>query len=263
MREQEVMTVRKLLKCLLLVLLVSLFCADTVKTIHADNDYQIIIDDKEDLLSNEEEALLREKMAEITAYGNCAFVTVSQYDDTSTYAKNLYRSYFGTESGMLFVIDMGRRNIWIFCDGAIYRTIDKAYANTITDNVYLYARNGQYYSCAYNAFDQASILLEGGRIAQPMKYISNILIACVLALLVNFFLLTARRNNDEDIVYTAVPALSLIVGADIVSKKLVSTRKTRYVESSDSSGYSGGGGGGFSGGGGGGGSSGGGGGHSF
>ena len=253
---------RKLLKCLLLISAVLLFCTDSVKTIRADSGYQIIINDEEDLLSNEEEALLREKMSEITDYGNAAFVSVSQYEDTSTYAKNLYRSYFGTDSGMLFVIDMGRRNTWIFCDGAIYRTIDKAYANTITDNIYLYARNGEYFSCAYNAFDQASVLLEGGRIAQPMKYISNILIACVLALLLNFFLLTARRNNDEDIVYTAVPALSLIVGADIVSKKLVSTEKRRYVESSDSGGgYSGGGGGGFSGGGGG--SSGGGGGHSF
>ena len=229
--------------------------------VYAQGDHQIIISDEEDLLSAEEENMLKIKMEEVSEYGNVAFVSVSQYDDTGTYAKQLYRQLFKRDSGFLFLIDMGRRNIWIYCDGAIYRTIDKAYANTITDNIYRYAKNGDYYNCAYSAFDQALTLLKGGRIAQPMKYISNALIACVCALLVNFFLLTVQRKKDEDIIARAAPALTTLIGVNILSKKITASRSRKHVEYSSSSG---GGGGGFSGGGGGGGgSSGGGGGHSF
>ena len=253
---------RDLLKSLLLALLLTFVCADAV-SVHAASDYRIVFEDEEDLLSDGEEAALKRDMEGILAYGNAGFITVSQYENTSSYAKAKYRELFGHDSGILFVIDMGRRNIWIYCDGKIYRSIDKAYSNTITDNVYRYASRGEYYQCAKKVFEQALTLLQGGRIAQPMKYISNFLIACVSALLINFFILTIQRKDDEDIIYNAPPALTTLVGVSILSKKITASRSRKHVESSSSSG---GGGGGFSGGGGGGGgggSSGGGGGHSF
>lgn len=229
--------------------------------ISAASSYRLVIDDREDLLTASEENMLQIKMERIREYGNVGFVTVSQFSSTDTYTKNLYRDFFGRESGMLFVIDMGRRNIWIFCDGAIYRIINKSYANTITDNVYRYASKGQYYDCAYNVFDQAEILLEGGRISQPMKYISNALIALVLAILGNFIFLVIQRGESIANPDTIAKAMSSGVAVGIVSKVMTKSKKSRHVESS------GGGGGGFSGGGGGGGggggSSGGGGGHSF
>ncbi len=227
--------------------------------ISAASSYRLVIDDREDLLSASEENMLQIKMEKIRQYGNVGFVTVSQFSSTDTYTKNLYRDLFGRESGMLFVIDMGRRNIWIFCDGAIYRIINKSYANTITDNVYRYASKGQYYDCAYNVFDQAEILLEGGRISQPMKYISNALIALVLAILGNFIFLVIQRGESVANPDSIAKAMSSGVAVGIVSKVMTSSKKTRHVESSGGGGgYSGGGGGG-----GGGGSSGGGGGHSF
>lgn len=227
--------------------------------ISAASNYRLVIDDREDLLTASEENMLQIKMEKIRQYGNVGFVTVSQFSSTDTYTKNLYRDLFGRESGMLFVIDMGRRNIWIFCDGAIYRIINKSYANTITDNVYRYASKGQYYDCAYNVFDQAETLLEGGRISQPMKYISNALIALVLAILGNFIFLVIQRGESIANPDTIAKAMSSGVAVGIVSKVMTKSKKSRHVESS-------GGGGGFSGGGGGGGgggSSGGGGGHSF
>lgn len=229
--------------------------------ISAASSYRLVIDDREDLLTASEENMLQIKMERIRQYGNVGFVTVSQFSSTDTYTKNLYRDLFGRESGMLFVIDMGRRNIWIFCDGAIYRIINKSYANTITDNVYRYASKGQYYDCAYNVFDQAEILLEGGRISQPMKYISNALIALVLAILGNFIFLVIQRGESIANPDTIAKAMSSGVAVGIVSKVMTKSKKSRHVESSGGGegGFSGGGGGG----GGGGGSSGGGGGHSF
>ncbi len=256
------MTVRKLLKLIIVIMLSNILLLNLSSPVHGEAGYQIVVDDQEDLLTSEEEKMLAEKMTEVAEYGNVAFVTVNQYEDTGSYAKKLYRSYFGKDSGMLFLIDMGRRNIWIYCDGAIYRTIDRAYANTIADNIYRYAKRGEYFDCAMNAFDQAAILLKGGRIAQPMKYVSNILIACVCALLVNFFLLTLQRGDDEKIIAKAAPALATSVGIYVVSKKITSSRSHKHVEYSGG-GSSGGGSFGGGGGGGGGGSSGGGGGHSF
>ena len=250
---------RKICKIVLFVFCIMLFSTNVQQTIRAEG--QIIIEDEEDLLSDAEEKALLQHMAPISEYGGVAFVTVSQYGDTSVYAKNQYREYFGKSSGFLFLIDMGRRNIWIYSDGTIYRTINKAYANTITDNVYRYATRGEYYECAASVYDQARILLEGGHIAQPMKHVSNALIALVCALLLNFALLLMQRKEKQVPVKEIAAAMTTATAVSILSKKKVKTKRHIHVESDSSSGggYSGGGGGG----GGGGGSSGGGGGHSF
>jgi uncharacterized protein len=258
MKGKEETTVRKLIQVFVAFLLINILCAD-VCHVYGENNYRVVIEDGEDLLSSEEENALAVQMDAITKYGNAGFVSVSQYDSTASYAKEKYRQLFGHESGILFVIDMGRRNIWIYCDGKIYRTIDKAYANTITDNVYRYATRGEYYECAANVYDQARLLLEGGHIAQPMKHVSNALIALVLALLLNFVLLLLQRK-EKNISYKEIAAaMTTATAVKILSKKKTKSKRHIHVESDSSSGggYSGGGGGG------GGGSSGGGGGHSF
>ena len=153
-----------------------------------DTGYHIYIDDKADLLTDDEEDALLENMEAITTYGNVAFVSILQnpYYDTDDYAENYYKTYFGTESGTLLLIDMQERYIWIYSDGTIYDVVTTNYANTITDNVYRYASNGDYFSCANTAFSQIHSLLKGHRIAQPMKYISNALFALLLAMLFNY-----------------------------------------------------------------------------
>ena len=260
------MTVRKLFT--MISLLVLMLCAVPAQ-VNAE-DYRVYIDDQQDLLSPDEEQQLKVTMEELSAYGNVAFVSVSQYDDTGSYAKRLYSDLFGSSSGFLFVIDMGRRNIWIHCNGRIYSIINKAYANTITDNVYTYASNEEYFACARSAYEQAIILMRGGKIAQPMKYISNALIALVAALLINFVILVSQRGSLRLFNENDAKAMTIAAGVSVLSRDLV--RRTRHRHHESSGGGGGGGhysGGGHSGGGGGGGSSGGGGGggggggHSF
>ncbi len=161
---------------------------------------------------------------------------------------------------------MGQRNIWIHCNGSIYKVINKAYAYTITDNVYRHATKGDYYRCAEEAFDEARILLEGGKIAQPMKHISNALIALVIALLINFMVLIAQRRRKVPSQKEVFKAMSTTIGLTILAREMTKSKKTRHVESSSGGSYSSGGGGGgsyHSSGGGGGSSGGGGGGHKF
>lgn len=152
-----------------------------------ETGYLLVIEDDADLLTDAQEEELAAVMEDITAYGNVAFKTIESNDaSTEKYARSCYKELFGTQSGTLFLIDMDNRTLWIHSDGAVYTVVTTAYANTITDNVYRDATNGKYFACAAEVYRQVFALLEGNRIAQPMKYISNGLLAMILALLLNF-----------------------------------------------------------------------------
>ena len=183
-------------------------------------------------------------------------VADNPYTTSQPYAENTFRQYFGKESGTILLIDMDNRTIWIFSDGAIYRTVTRSYANTITDNIYTYASDGDYYGCAKSAFEQEARILGGGRIAQPMKYISNALLSLVGGVLITFLVLRAQRESFEGKRNQKKSQTTV----QLLGRQLIES----HVVTRDSGSRSGGGGGGFSGGGGGGGGhSGGGGGHSF
>ena len=164
--------------------------------VNPDTGYEAVIVDDAFLLSVAEKNMLLDKMKLITTYGNVMFNSIS-YNSTSTesYIKSLYREKYGSESGTIFVIDMDNRNIWIHSNGKIYNTVTSSYADTITDNVYRYASSKDYYMCAYKVYEQELALLKGRRISQPMKYISNALLAVVAALIINY----GRRHHQEKI----------------------------------------------------------------
>ena len=228
---------------------------------NSETGYSVIIEDDASLLSNDEKSQLAETMKDITPYGDVAFKSIDYNPySTSSFVEKYYHSLFGTGSGTVFLIDMDNRNIWIYSDGSIYSTITTAYANVITDNVYTYASDKDYFTCANKAFIQEAALLQGRRISQPMKYISNALLAIAIAILINYFIVRqtsrVRKASDNEIV-NGVFANNAF---NNVSVNFIRQTRTYSPRSSSSSGSSGGHSGG---GGGGGGHSGGGGGHSF
>ena len=226
-----------------------------------ETGYKVVIEDDAQLLTDGEKSQLAETMKDITPYGDVAFKSIDYNSySTETYIERYYNSIFGTGSGTVFLIDMDNRNIWIYSDGSIYSTITTAYANVITDNVYAYASDKDYFTCANKAFIQEAALLQGRRISQPMKYISNALLAIAIAILINYFIVRqtsrVRKASDNEIV-NGVFANNAF---NNVSVNFIRQTRTYSPRSSSSSGSSGGHSGG---GGGGGGHSGGGGGHSF
>ena len=234
----------------------------------ADEDYRVIIEDEADLFTDAQEADLKKQLEGILPYGSAAIVTNEAYNyDAAELAEERFREYFRDDSATLLLIDMYNRRIQIFSDGAIYRTVTRAKANEITDNIYTYATDGDYYMAAKKTFEQIETVLSGGRITTPMKYATNAAFAVGIVLLINFIIITAQRKKKN--VTTLTNALAYeggrgnISAVQSVNAVMTSQKKSRHIESSGGS--SGGGGGGFSGGGGGGGgfSSGGGGGHSF
>lgn len=185
----------KLYKITCTLILILYMCTSFSQTSYAsessytneETGYQIMICDDALLLTEEEEIALKEVMKAFTSYGHAVFVTVdSNPISTEYYAELWYQEFFSYENGMIFLIDMDNRVLTIYCEGDVADVITDAYATTITDNVYRYASNEEYYLCAGTAFSQACTLLNAGNIMQPMKYISNALLAMLLSLLILF-----------------------------------------------------------------------------
>ncbi len=233
-------------------------------TVYTDETtgYKLEIHDDASLLEDTQLHALVKDMKGLVKYGSVGFFTTNiEYRSTSALAHDLYDKYLwkqssAEESGTIFLIDMEQRNIYIYSNGVIYKTITNAYANTITDKVYKYASDADYYRCAKEVFDSELTLLEGRKIAQPMKYASNIFLAAALAILINYLLVklfSRAKSPSEAEMLASIAATQRMNHVDVQFER---ESKTYSPRSSSGSG----GGGGHSGGGG---SSGGGGGHSF
>ncbi len=219
--------------------------------------YQAFIDDQANLLSDSEKHGLLDTMIDLTNYGHIAFVSVNDnYSSVESFADQYYHSHFSTESGSIFIIDMSNRKIYIFSDGNNYQIITSSKAYSITDNVYTYATDEEYYLCAKKSFQQISALLNGYKISEPMRYTSNIFIALTLSFLLSFIIILTKSKVKGASNSAIIKNCDINFKLGAVRAEKTGTHRV-YSPVSDSSS------GGSSGGGGGGGSSGGGGGHSF
>ena len=229
-------------------------CAQDTGVVYTnpDTNYVVYMNDSEDLLSDEEESRLIDEMIPLTKYGNVGFLSCdNRSESTSQYSARAYSSLFGTESGTLLVIDMGQRMLYIKNNGAISQIVSNAYSNTITDNIYRYASDGDYYTCASKAFSQIYTLLDGGKIAQPMRYISAALLSLILGLLINYLILRAVSEPKKATAGEIIDAANVDFRLRNPAAALVNTSKVYSpVRTSGGGGGSRGGGGGFSGGGG-------------
>lgn len=218
------------------------------------HQHEVVIKDDADVLTESQEAQLTETMQETARYCN-VFCETSDFifGSSADYAESAYKRELDTRDGVMFLIDMRNRQIYIYSYGEPYRIITKTNAYTITDNVYEYASEEKYFECANEAFRQINTLLVGEEISRPMKHISNILLAIIFSILLNYLLLKKTSKVHD------MGSKNLLIGTKVsynMNQKydmLTETRSTR----SGSGGHGGIGGGGF------GGIGGGGGGHSF
>jgi uncharacterized protein len=236
--------------------------AKVITDTNDETGYQLVLDDQAGYFSDSEITDLRNQMKEITAYCNVAVVTTESHNSYSTesFAADYYDSVFGSySSGTIFVIDRYLNEIFLYSDGSAHKTITDARAYSITDNTYIYAtasHDRDYYTCTYKTLEQVLALMEGRRIAEPMKYICSALLAIIIAMLVNYFIAMhfsrTRKANVKQIL------AGTYTNFNVSNPNAVFVNQTRTYSPQSS-----GGGGGGHGGGGGGGHSGGGGGHSI
>lgn len=260
---KEVMTVHRYWKTglfgIILAVLLPIFVSErasayvSLNYLNEKTGFEEVLEDKAGLLNEKTADLdaIYEQLDIIGQYGNAALLTVSSNPDSAAqFAKEVYRDWFGTDSGILFLIDMDNRQLYLFSDGKIYKTINRAAALTITDNSYRYASKGEYEACILDVFTQIATKLEGGRIAQPMRYFSAFFLSILVALMLTFIL--AKKCNSTDLSDEQELMESIMIEQRLMNHKRTLIFQKLYVDdSSDSGGGSSGGGGDSSGGGGG------------
>ncbi len=220
-----------------------------------------VYDDAELFTKNELNALL-DKAYELTDFADTFVVTVQKgnnpYGKTESATKKLgddiYLEYSNSKNCIMFIIDMHTKYIYVYRYGDdVESNLTSGKCNTITDNVYDYAADGDYYTCASIALDQMSKVLQGQHIAQPMKVASNLFIAFVVGFVVMYLVALSKskvgKTSDEEMLKYAAISFAANNPSDVIT----GTTKTYCPRSSGSGGgHRGGGGGGFHGGGGGG-----------
>ena len=220
-----------------------------------ETEYRAVVYDELDLLTFEEQQQICEQIRPLTRFGNIGMVSGNDPAMTNykIYRENAYDSLFGYQNGTVFLFDFTNRKLSIYSRGSNYKVIDDNYAESITDNVYVLAQNGQYYACAEEAMREIGSLLYGQRIRQPMKYVNNALLSLFISgfLVFLWIRLSAWWHRDSD---SDDELGSVRCKCDLDNIKIDKVDERIAPISSDSGdgggGSSGGGGGGSSGGGG-------------
>ena len=148
----------------------------------------VVVDDA-DLLTSEEERELVEQMYALTEYANIAVYTVDTASSKADYerAREKRVELFGQNAdAALFMIDMSSRRIVIQRRGNMERFFNNSRANNITNNVASYAKKGDYFQTCMVAMKQMLDVIEARSVPQPMKYLSNGVLALMLGCLTAF-----------------------------------------------------------------------------
>ena len=216
--------------------------------------YEALILDYAGLLTDDEEYELYDYMEMLTEYGNVIFqsVELSQDTDFETYCEDTYYSYYGNEPGVIFQIDMGNRKLTLSASTDMEKLIGKE-RDTIVDNVYRYATDGDYLGCASRCYEEVYEVLNDGRIAHTMKYIDNGILAVIISLILNFIIIfsSSKKKTTVGEIVAAMAITAAVSNIAVDKEKLVKEYSPVSSGSSSSGGgggFSGGGGGGFSGG---------------
>lgn len=238
---------------LVFVLSLNLFAQKTMAA-QAEKSYQGIILDYEELLTDAEEQEVSAQMSRLLEYGNVIFqsVKLENGQDFEKYSEQTYYDYFGNEPGVIFQVDMGHRKLTLSSSTGLDEIIGSE-RDSIIDNVYRYATDGDYCRCAVRCFDQIYDVINDGTIAHTMKYIDNALIAIIISLIMNFIVVFSSSKKKATVGQIVAAMAVTTAVADVAVKagnvtKVYSPVSSGSGGSSGGGGFSGGGGGGFSGG---------------
>ena len=224
---------------------------EDVRETDTETGYTLVIHDEGNLIDSTELAAVQEAMRPVLRYACAGFLTYANTGNTrnsATKAQEWGDRTFGSGTRFtVFIIDMNNRHLDIYASRPLSGVLTAAEENSIADNVYRYASRGDYAGCAREAFTQIAKVLQGEKIATPMKYASNALLALIVAILAAFLLISGWAKKEQEVsMPTVVKAAAAGAGTVIVANRL---KKVVHHESSSGGGGHGGGGGGGGGGG--------------
>lgn len=161
-----------------------------------ETGYQVLVADEIGLLNDAEQAQLVKDMEPVTEYGHVIFWTTNKSaSDPVDQARVMRKNSYEYDSATVFAINMGSRKLTIQSYGKLYDSINDSKARSITDNVSYLATGKRYYLCAKEAFAQIYSTANGEAIAEPMKYISYIVISLMLGVIIALALAFSKKYN--------------------------------------------------------------------
>ncbi len=192
-----------------------------------ETGYRAVLLDDNDLLTEAEEAELMETMKKLTGYTNAAFwstATAGSQSQAINNAEKKHISLFGSYvNGIVFMIDMKARYMFLDTEGWIQGVIPKSTAQIITNNVRSAMTAGQYFSASQKVFRQVQSKIDGEKIAEPMRYLSAVSIGIMGGLLFALFLTITLRNAVLPLgaprYYTRMAAAATVVS--VTSSRLI------------------------------------------
>ena len=236
---------KKILEVLIFILII-LFIAIT-KSSATETNYKVIIEDDADLLTATEEAELKKQMTVLTEFGNVLFKTTSgstSYSKSLKYIQDYYYSILQNKPGVAFYIDMHARQVCACATGGLDKIITNGKCDSIMDNIYKYASKEQYFKCAEETFSQMNILLNGGKIAESMKYICNAFVAVMISFFASYGFFSLFRGNKKASNQDLIDECDVTLNTTPIIVTKTGQHSVYSPPSSSSGGSSGGGGGG-------------------
>lgn len=212
--------------------------------VNQDTGYEAYIFDGADYVTDSEEEKLIDQMEGLTKYCNVIYLTdENNVNYSMSYSDGIARSYaeeyFGwNDNVIVYVCD--NENDLIYVRGSIEKTITQSKTYSITDNIYTYSAEGDFYKSATKAFEQCERLLQGKAIAEPMKYICNAFIGLFIGFIVCYAIVnkksTLKRAGYDEMIAGAIS----YVEKSNAQARFVNTTRTYSPRSSSSGGHGGG-----------------------
>ena len=218
--------------CFIMLLAISYSAKAAASNVYIADDAKLLTEDERDDLQKYLESL----------DGNLNYVAVTtEENDFGRSTDEILESYYNnkyddTQAGIAFIIDMYHREIILSGYGDTRFLLKKSDEQDVTDNVYRYAMNGEYYDCMLNAFEQADVIVNDGFVLRPMRIIVTALISLIIGFLTPFFIAMRKRSKlsldteEREIIMTGAGVIATATVLDTAKRHI-----ERVVESSSSS----------------------------
>lgn len=209
--------------------------------------FPIIIHDELDLFTPGQETELAEQMKPVAQYGAVAVWTTQQPGQVDAKAMTYYSEHIGAQmedSGVLFMIDMDQRQIYLFSRGQIGQQVTRSDAYAITTDISHFATQQDYAGCATEAFRRVHLLLDGQEVFSIMRLICSGLIGLAAGLMIAYGFIRkcsiqrpVKNGKRTSILNLACSGEIARAGAPVLvsSKTMVSSDDSDYDRSSYSS----------------------------
>lgn len=153
-----------------------------------------IIDDAGLLKKGERKALLNKLNKMSKKYSYLIFTTNEKTLSIHKQAEEFYRDNFEDDSGVIFLVNMGEREIYLAANKDAKKLIKNKDALDVTDNCYRYAKKGNFYECLNHAFSDIDSLLNHRGIIRTMRYVVGILFGLILGFFSMFLWMAFSRK---------------------------------------------------------------------